>query len=207
MFINYLKFRMSLEFIELIKSFQEVINKMNVTSCMNWTENYSKSIILFEGQSKGHSDKYQNIYDLNHLYNGFIEINIGKLPSLSINELNIFTNHKGKKIIGLYLNSFKITEMRAELSDIFGYKIYSEEGIIIKKFKSTDGSDNIIIEPLNLFYPIISESHLKKGINIKDVYCILLSSLFSQSFDNKIIYPTELIYETENKKGKKIKVW
>ena len=104
MFINYLKFKMSLEFIELIKSLQEVINKMNVTSCPNWTDNYSKSIILFEGQSKGHCDKYQTVQDLNKLYNGFIEINAGKLPLLNIRELNIFTNYKGKQIIGLYLD-------------------------------------------------------------------------------------------------------
>lgn len=207
MFINYLKFKMSLEFVELIKSFQEVINKMNITSCPNWIENYSKSIILFEGQSKGHCDKYQTVHDLNNLYNGFIEINAGKLPLLSIRELNIFTNHKGKQIIGLYLDSFNIIEMRADLSDIFGYKIYTDEGIIIKKFKSTDGGDNIIVEPLNVFYPIISESHLKKSINIRDVYSHLLSSLFTQSFIDKVIYPIELVYETENKRGKKIKVW
>jgi hypothetical protein len=152
---------MSNEFIELIKSFQEIINKMNVTSCPNWMENYSKSIILFEGQSKGHSDKYQTVNDLNNLYNGFIEINAGKLPDLSIRELNIFTNHKGKQILGLYLDSCNIIDMRAELSDIFGYKIYGEEGIIIKKFKSTDGSENILIDPLNVFFPIISESHIK----------------------------------------------
>ncbi len=207
MFINYLKFRMPLEFIELVKSFQEVINKMNITSCPNWIENYSKSIVLFEGQSKGHSEKYQTVYDLNDLYNGFISINVGKLPSLTIRELNIFTNHKGKQIIGLYLDSCNIIEMRADLSDIFGYKIYSDEGIIIKKFKSTDGSDNIIVEPLNVFYPIISESHLKKGVNIRDVYCNLAASLFAQSISDKVIYPTELVYETENKRGKKIRVW
>jgi hypothetical protein len=198
---------MSLEFIELIKSLQDVINKMNVVSCHNWMENYSKSIILFEGQSKGHCDKYQTVQDLNHLYNGFIEVNAGKLPSLSIRELDIFINHKGKKIIGLYLDSVNIIDMRAELSDIFGYKIYVEEGIIIKKFKSTDGCDNIIVEPLSVFFPIISESHIKKGINVKEVYCNLLSYLFNYSFNDKVIQPIELVYETENKRGKKIKVW
>ena len=207
MFINYLKFKMSLEFIELIKSLQEIINKMNIVACTNWIENYSKSIILFEGQSKGHCDKYQTVQDLNNLYNGFIEINAGKLPSLSIRELDIFINHKGKKIIGLYLDSGNIIDMRADLSYIFGYKIYAEEGIIIKKFKSTDGSDNIIVEPLSVFYPIISESHIKKGVNIKDVYCNLLSCPFNYSLIDKVIYPVELVYETENKRGKKIKIW
>ncbi len=180
---------------------------MNVVSCPNWMENYSKSIVLFEGQSKGHCDKYQTVHDLNTLYNGFIEINVGKLPLLSIRELDIFINNKGKKIIGLYLDSVNIIDMRADLSDIFGYKIYSEEGIIIKKFKSTDGGDNIIIEPLSVFYPIISESHIKKGINVKEVYCNLISYLSNYSIIDKIIQPIELVYETENKRGKKIKVW
>jgi hypothetical protein len=207
MFINYLKFKMSIEFIELVKLFQETINKMNITACPNWMENYSKSIILFEGQSKGHSDKYQTIQDLNDLYNGFIALNSGKLPEISIRDLTIFTNYKGKQIIGLIIDSNNIIDMRADLSYTFGYKIYSEENIIIKKFKSTDGSENIIIEPLCCFFPIISESHIKKGINIKEIYCELIAALTIHSISGKILKPTELVYETENKRGKKIKVW
>ncbi len=198
---------MSDEFIDLVKLFQEIINKMNITSCPNWMDYYSKSIILFEGQSKGYSEKYQTVQELNNLYNGFIGLYAGILPTVTIRELNIFTNHKGKQIIGLYLDSSDIIEMRADLSYTFGYKIYSDENIIIKQFKSTDGSDNIIIEPLNLFFPIISESHLKKSVNIRDVYNELIGYLINHSLNNKVIESTALVYETENKRGKKIKIW
>jgi hypothetical protein len=44
-------------------------------------DNYSKSIILFEGQSKGHSDKYQTVNDLNNLIGYLSDSNIEKLKS------------------------------------------------------------------------------------------------------------------------------
>jgi hypothetical protein len=207
MFISYLKFKMTHEFIDFIKILQEKINEMNYANCPNWMESFTKSIILFESQTKDKSDKYQTINDINKLYNGFLEIYDGILPEVLINDLVIVTNHKGKKTVGILINSSYFLNMRAQLADIFGYKYYPENDILVKKFKSSDNTEIYINEPFNIVMPIISESYIKKGISIFNVYSVLNDIIHSLGVHNKIFQTTSFVYETENKRGKKLQLW
>jgi len=207
MFIHYLKFRMPIEFVELIKTFQNKIDVMDVTVNSSWTENYTKSIILFEGQSKGHPDKIQNNIDINNLLNGFISRYFNILPEIYINDLIITTSKKGRRNICLVISSSFINQMRMYLFDNFGYNFYSADDIVIKKFKNSDGTDNIIKESINIELPIIGEAYIKKNINIYDLYITLSNILVSSKLYNSSIKPESIIFETENKRGKKFHLW
>ena len=207
MFINYLKYKLSNDFYEIIKKLQDEINNMNYSVSAYWTESFTKSIILFESQSKGHCDKCQNIIDVNKLYNGFLEKYALKLPIITVNELVIITNIKGKKVIGLQLSGSQFIDMRIELADSFGYTYYIDNDVLVKNFKTTDNKDNYIIEPLYVFLPIISESYIKKNINIHTVYLTLLKTLNILDVYQKEFQTINLVYETENKRGRKIVLW
>ena len=207
MFINFLKYKLSNEFYEIIKKLQDEINQMNYSNSPSWTESFTKSIILFEGQSKGHSEKCQTIQDVNKLYSGFLEKYALKLPTITIKELIIITNTKGKKIIGLQLSANQFIDMRIELADIFGYQLDIDNDILVKKFKTTDNKDTYITEPLYVFLPIISESYIKKSIDINFVYINLLKILITLNVYEKEYQTIHLVYETENKRGRKIVLW
>jgi len=209
MFLNYVKFKVSNDFIDFIKLLQEKINKMNITNNIYWTENYTKYIILFEGQSKGSYDKIKDDIDINKLYSGFIEMYKGILPNLVINDLIITTNEKGKKIIALSVNSSKLLDMRLYLINNFEYFFSIEENILYKKYKLINGSEDTIVEPLNIIFPIISEYDIKKNISIYQVYYNLIEII--HNLENNIIGKeldtTSCIFETEHKRAKKIKLW
>ncbi len=209
MFLNYVKFKVSNDFIDFIKLLQERITNMNITNNPYWIDKYTKYIILFEGQSKGNYDKIKDDIDINKLYNGFIERYKGILPNLVINELIITTDEKGKKIISLSINSNKLLDMRLYLIHNFGYFFSIEENILLKKYKTSDGSEETITEPLNIIFPIISEYDLKKSISIYKVYYNLIEII--HNFENNIIGKeldtTSCIFETEHKRAKKIKLW
>ncbi len=207
MFISYLKYKMSYDFIDFIKALQDKINSMNIVHCTSWVESYSTSIILFETQNKGHSEKCQNVIDVNILYNGFIEMYAGYLPEVNIKELVIINNVKGKQTIALILEANRFISMRAELADIFGYSYYPDLDILTKTYKSTDHSELKIIEPISVIIPIISESYLKKGVNIFIVYSLLNDYIHSYGAINKSFQTKSFVYETENKRGKKIQLW
>jgi hypothetical protein len=207
MFIHYLKFKMPLEFIELIKSFQNKINDMDITNTPSWSENYSKSVILFEGQSKGHPDKIQTLQDVNILLYGFIERYSNILPEVYVSNLIINTSKKGKKYISLVIESPLIHQMRMDLIDIFGYNFYSYDDIVVKKFRNSDGSENIITESINIELPIISESYIKKNISIYNVCSALNDILILSNLYNDHVQPHNIMFETENKRGKKINLW
>jgi len=207
MFISYLKYKMSYDFIDFIKALQDKINSMNIVHCTSWIESYSTSIILFETQNKGHSEKCQNVIDVNLLYNGFLEMYAGYLPEVNIKELVIINNIKGKQTIALILEANRFIDMRVELADIFGYSYYPELDILTKTYKSTDHSELKIIEPISVVIPIISESYLKKGVNIFLIYSLLNDYIHSYGIMNKSFQTKSFVYETENKRGKKIQLW
>lgn len=209
MFLNYVKFKVSNDFIDFIKLLQEKINNLNITHNMYWTDNYTKYIILFEGQSKGNYDKIKDDIDINKLYNGFIERYKGILPNLVINDLIITTDEKGKKIIALSVNSNKLLDMRLYLINNFEYFFSIEENILCKKYKLINGSEDTIVEPLNIIFPIISEYDIKKNVSIYKVYYNLIEII--HNLENNIIGKeldtTSCIFETEHKRAKKIKLW
>ena len=198
---------MSYDFIDFIKALQDKINSMNIVHCASWFESYSTSIILFETQNKGHSEKCQSVLDVNKLYDGFIEMYAGYLPDVYIKELAIISNSKGKQIIALVIEACRFVNMRAELADIFGYSYNPELDMICKVYKSSDHSDLQIVEPFSVIIPIISDSYLKKGINIVFIHSILNDYLHSCNITNKSFQTKSFVYETENKRGKKIQLW
>ena len=198
---------MPTEFTELIKLFQNKIDEMDITVSSSWTENYTKSLILFEGQSKGHPDKIQHNRDINNLLNGFICRYSNILPEICVTDLIITKNKKGRRNICLVVTSSFVNQMRMDLFDYFGYNFYSYDDIVIKKFKNSDGTDSIIKESINIELPIIGEAYLKKSVNIYDVYMILTSILVSSKLYNSIVQPDSIVFETENKRGKKFNLW
>ncbi len=198
---------MSNDFIDFIKALQDKINSMNIVHCPSWIESYSTSIILFETQNKGHSEKCQSIIDVNKLYNGFVEIYAGYLPEITIKELIILNTGRGKQTLALVINGNRFISMRAELADMFSYSYYPEFDIIHKIYKSTDNTDLRITEPISVVIPIISESYLKKSVNIFLVYSILNDYIHSYGVMNKSFKTKSFVYETENKRGKKIQLW
>ncbi len=207
MFIHFLKFRMPNEFVELIKAFQNKIDSMGVTVSASWSENYSKSLILFEGQSKGNAEKIKNLFDVNTLLNGFVEKYCNVKPEIYIKDIYINSNNKGKKTIYVVFQSSLINEMKMDLMDSFGYLFNSENGLILKKFKNTDQSDNLIIENIDIELPIIHETYIKKSINIYDIYLNLKNVFYSSNIWKDTIIPESIVFETENKKIKKIILW
>ena len=209
MFLNYVKFKVSNDFIDFIKLLQDRITNMHITNNMHWTENYTKYIILFEGQSKGNYDKIKDDIDINKLYNGFIERYKGILPNLVINDLIITTDEKGKKIIALSVNSSKLFDMKLYLINNFEYFFSIEENILYKKYKLINGSEDTIVEPLNIIFPIISEYDIKKNVSIYQVYYNLIEIIHNleNTIIGKELYTTSCIFETEHKRAKKIKLW
>lgn len=209
MFLNYVKFKVSNDFIDFIKLLQDRITNMHITNNMNWTENYTKYIILFEGQSKGNYDKIKDDIDINKLYNGFIERYKGILPNLVINDLVITTDEKGKKIIALSVNSSKLFDMKLYLINNFEYFFSIEENILYKKYKLVNGSEDTIVEPLNIIFPIISEYDIKKNVSIYQVYYNLIEIIHNleNTIMGKELDTTSCIFETEHKRAKKIKLW
>ncbi len=196
---------MPYEFTELIKEFQEKINKMDVVINNLWTTNYSKYVILFEGQTKGHHEKYQTPKDVNYLLNGFLEMYANILPEIKITDL-IIKQNDNKKEICLLLSSRVIIEMRYILSEIYGYYITDDR--IIKKFKNENGrSDDIVVENINIEYPIISEIYLKKNVNIVQIYMRLYDILNDHNVLYKEIEPISFIFETEHKRAKQVMLW
>ncbi len=207
MFIHFLKLRMPTEFVELIKAFQNKIDSMGVTVSPAWSENYSKSLILFEGQSRGNAEKIKNQIDVNNLLNGFVEKYCNLKPELYIKDIYIRINNKGKKTIYVLFQSSLINEMKMDLIDSFGYLFNSEYGLILKKFKNTDQSDNLITENIDIELPIIHETYIKKNINIYDIYINLKDIFYSSNVWKDTIIPESIVFETENKKIKKIILW
>ncbi len=196
---------MPYEFTELIKEFQEKINKMDVVINNLWTTNYSKYVILFEGQTKGHHDKFQSCKDINKLLNGFLEMYANILPEIKIIDM-IIKDYNDKQEICLILSSRIIFEMRCILSETYGYYLINDQ--IIKKFKNENGrEDDIIIENINIEFPIISDIHLKKNINLISIYMRLIEILNDHKIMNKEIEPINFIFETEHKRAKKIILW
>ncbi len=206
MFIYFLKMKMSQDFVDLIKSFQLCINNMNVTNNVSWTESYSRSPILFEGQLNGHPDKIQNDFDINKKLDGFIEKYHGIYPYISITDLIVSIDKKGKKYISLVLESLQIKSMRLDLINTSKY-YFDNYDTVIKKFKKIDGSDELIIEKLEIEMPIINESNIKKSVNIYTVHSALCEILSLSNIINSSIQPLSFVYETENKRGHKIVLW
>ncbi len=205
MFIHYLKYKMPYEFTELIKEFQDKINKMDVVINNLWTNNYSKYVILFEGQTKGHHERFQTAKDINILLNGFLEMYANVLPEIKITDM-IIKNYDNKNEICLILSSRLIFEMRYLLSETYGY--YLIEDKIIKKFKNENGRpEDIIIENIYIEFPIISDVYLKKNINLLSIYMRLLEILNEHNIINKEIEPINFIFDTEHKRAKKIILW
>ena len=196
---------MPYEFTELIKEFHEKINKMDVVINNLWTTNYSKYVILFEGQTKGNHDKYQTPKDVNNLLNGFLETYANILPEIKITDM-IIKQYDNKKEICLILSSRIIIEMRYLLCETYGYYLINEQ--IIKKFKNENGrKDDIIIENINLEYPIISDTYLKKNVNISTIYMRLYDILNVHKIFNKEIEPLSFIFDTEHKRAKQVMLW
>ena len=205
MFIHYLKYKMPYEFTELIKEFHEKINKMDVVINSLWTTNYSKYVILFEGQTKGHHEKFQTPKDINKLLNGFLEMYANILPEIKITDM-IIKHYDDKKEICLILSSRVIFEMRYLLCETYGYYLVNDQ--IVKRFKTENGrADEIVIENINIEFPIISDIHLKKNVNLLSIYMRLFEILNDHKILNKEIEPINFIFDTEHKRAKKIILW
>lgn len=225
MFVHYLKFKMSLEFVDIIKELQNKLSSMNVVNDVNWAIHYSKSLTLFEAQSRGNLNKIHNIKDVNKLLDGFVENYYGILPAIKIDGLVFNFDHKGKCIICLKIKSTVISDIRMNLAyyfdyinkdkdtymdiDIIGneYNLFSDinQNIILKKLVNLDGTETIYSESIDIELPIISQSHLKKNVSIERVY-LTLSDILSNYY-NEVYHPVNLYFETENNRAKKISLW
>ncbi len=215
MFVHYLKFKMDQRFIDLIKELQNKINSLNITHDTNWTIHYSKSLTLFEAQSRGNLNKINTIKDVNNLMDGFVENYYGIIPEIQIDGLVINIDNKGKFMICLRTKSNIISNMRLNLAYYFNYidtntntyNSFSEldKNIIVKNFISVDGKQTQYSESVDIELPIISESYLKKNISIERVYLILSDILYN--YYNEVFYPVSLHFETENTRAKKISLW
>jgi hypothetical protein len=216
MFVHYLKLKMSQEFIDIIKELQNKISSLNVVNDVNWMIHYSKSLTLFEAQSRGNINKINTINDVNKLLDGFVENYYGILPEIKIDGLTINLDHKGKYILCLKIKSTIISDMRMNLAYYFNYINSTmdtidnfvpdfNENIIVKKFVNLDGKEIINSESIDIELPIISQSHLKKNISLERVYLALSDILYN--YNNEIYYPVSLHFETENTRAKKISLW
>jgi hypothetical protein len=220
MFVHYLKFKMSSEFIDIIKELQNKLSLLNVVNDNNWMIHYSKSLTLFEAQSRGNMNKINTINDVNKLLDGFVENYYGIYPGIKINGLVFNFDHKGKCIICLKINSTIISDIRMNLAyyfnyinmtvdamDVSEYNFVSDfnKNIIVKKFVNLNGNETIHTESIDIELPIISESHLKKNVSLERVYLELSDILYN--YHNEIYYPVSLHFETENTRAKKISLW
>jgi hypothetical protein len=202
---------MSHEFIDIIKELQNKISSLNVVNDINWMIHYSKSLTVFEAQSRGNLNKINTINDVNKLLDGFVENYYGIFPEIKIDGLVFNFDHKGKCIICLKIKSTIISDIRMNLAYYFDYinkNMYIDDfnqNIILKKFVNLDGKETIYSESIDIELPIISEYHLKKNVNIGRVYLALSDILYS--YYNEIYYPISLHFETENTRAKKISLW
>ncbi len=213
MFVHYLKFKMSQTFVDIIKELQHKLSSLNVVNDNNWMIHYSKSLTLFEAQSRGNINKINTINDVNKLLDGFVENYYGILPEIKINGLVIKIDNKGKFIICLKLQSNIITNIRINLAHYFDYinkeidyneyNLFSD--VITKKFINLDGRESIYSESPDIELPIISQTHLKKHVSIERIYLILSDILYN--YNNEVYYPVSLHFETENTRAKKISLW
>jgi hypothetical protein len=101
---------MDQRFIDLIKELQNKINSLNITHDNNWTIHYSKSLTLFEAQSRGNLNKINTIKDVNTLMDGFVENYYGIIPEIQIDGLVINIDNKGKLMICLRTKSNTVSE-------------------------------------------------------------------------------------------------
>lgn len=216
MFVHYLKLKMSQEFIDIIKELQNKLSSLNVVNDNNWMIHYSKSLSLFEAQSRGNINKINNINDVNKLLDGFVENYYGILPEIKIDGLIFNIDHKGKYTLCLKIKSTIISDIRMNLAYYFNYINPTidtmdnfapnfNENIIVKKFVNLDGTETINSESIDIELPIISQSHLKKNISLERVYLALSDILYN--YHNEIYYPVSLHFETENTRAKKISLW
>ena len=91
--------------------------------------------------------------------------------------------------------------------NIFDYDFYSCDDIVIKKFKNSDGSENLITESISIEIPMIRESYIKKNISIYTVCSVLNDILVFSNLYKDNIQTQKIMFETENKRGKKITLW
>jgi hypothetical protein len=99
--------------------------------------------------------------------------------------------------------------MKLYLINNFEYFFSIEENILYKKYKLVNGSEDTIVEPLNIIFPIISEYDIKKNISIYQVYYNLTEIIHNleNTIIGKELDTTSCIFETEHKRAKKIKLW